>query len=213
MDTCFCELEISSYSEEEMNLLSELYPRGQIVCLVDEYVVGILTSRIVPFEKYKKPHTQGDCANITHFKLDSEFGDSLYGLDVCVDPYFQNLRLGQQLSNLMIKNAFEDNFKYVMGNSRVVNYAKYMHEMDLETYAEKVKNKELFDGALSFHLKCGFEFVAENPHFSDDDLLSGGYGVIMAIQNEVYDSTQSYSVIHELDTMPKNQQIEMNYAL
>ncbi len=173
--------------EEELAMLSALYPRGQIVCLLNGEVIGANLARIVPFDRYAQAHTQENCINKDLFVPDTVKGDAVYGLDVFVDPRYQNLRIGKQIVELLIKNTFEDNFRCMMGICRVVNFPAVMHEMDCETYAHKVKARELNDAVLSFHFRNGMEFVNVSPNFCEDDIASAGYGVILQIPNPNFD--------------------------
>lgn len=187
---CYPDIEDGVAPEEEMLLASTLYPRGQIVCLHGDKVVGINIARVVPYARYSQPHTQADCIDLDRYIPDTATGDCVYGLDVCVHPDYQNLKIGQQLVDILIRHTFQDNFYAMIGNSRVVNYPKHQDEMDLATYASKVQRKEIYDAALSFHMRNGMQFVNINPEFSDDDHESGGMGVTLAIYNPEFDPAQ-----------------------
>jgi ribosomal protein S18 acetylase RimI-like enzyme len=187
MQTCFADLEESFADEEELDMLSTLYPRGQIVCLLDGKVIGANIARVVPFAKYSMPHTQAECIDKSLFLPELMWGDAVYGLDVFVDPQYQNLKIGKQIVDLLVKHTFEDNFRCMIGISRTVNYAAHQHEMDCATYAEKVRLREIYDPALSFHIRNGMEFVNVSPNFSDDDVASAGFGIILQIPNPNFD--------------------------
>ena len=188
MQTCFSDIGDVFASEEELTLLSNLYPRGQIVCLLNGKVIGANLSRVVPFSKYKQPHTQEMCIDLNTYIAETEIGDCVYGLDVFVNPTYQNLKIGKMLVKKFIENVFEDNFYCMIGISRLTNYTNHVNEMDCMTYFEKVKNRELKDPVLGFHLGYGAEFVNISPNFSDDDKSSAGFGVTLAVYNPNYDS-------------------------
>lgn len=187
MQCCYAGMEMGFATEEEMSLASTLYPRGQIVALDGDRVVGINRARIVNFAQFYEPHTQADCTNLDRFVPDTATGDCVYGLDVCVHPDYQNLRLGKQIVDILVRHTFEDNFFCMIGNSRVVNFPAHAHEMDLATYAAKVQAKEIYDPALSFHFRNGMEFVNVNPEFDCDDVASGGVGITLAVYNPSFD--------------------------
>ncbi len=54
-------------------------------------------------------------------------------------------------------------------------------------YTAKVKNREIYDMALTFHLKNGVEFINENPNFCKEDIKSAGHGVIIGVPNPSFD--------------------------
>jgi hypothetical protein len=183
MQISYADLGAPYAPEEELMLLSTLYPRGQIVCLLDGVIVGATISRVVPSEIYNLPHNQATCINIDLYENDTVIGDSVYGLDVFVNPEYQNLRIAKQIIAILMQHIFEDNFKTYMGTSRLVSYPQYMHELSIQEYAAKVKNREIYDFSLSFHMNNKAEFVCENPNFSEDDVKSAGHGVIIAVKN------------------------------
>lgn len=187
MQLCYADMDGAFATEEEMSLGASLYPRGQLVALHGDKVVALNSARVVPFARYSQPHTQADCVNLDRWVHDTAIGDCVYGLDVCVHPDYQNLRLGKQIVDLLVRHTFEDNFMAMIGNCRVVNYPQHAHTMDLETYAGKVKTKEIYDPVLSFHMRNGMEFVNINPTFSENDYASGGMGVTLAIYNPDFD--------------------------
>lgn len=186
MQLSYADLRESYAFEDNVNLLSALYPRGQIVCLLDGIIIGATISRVVPSEIYNLPHNQATCINIDLYEKDTVVGDSVYGLDVFVNPAHQNLRIAKQIVAILMQHIFEDNFKTYMGTSRLVNYPQYMHELSIQEYAAKVKNREIYDFSLSFHMNNKAEFVCENPNFSEDDVKSAGHGVIIAVPNPVF---------------------------
>ncbi|TAF34945.1 MAG: hypothetical protein EAZ57_02145 [Cytophagales bacterium] len=186
MQIAFSDMEGAFVGEEEMLILSGLYPRGQIVCLLDGKLIGATVSRVVASQRFTKPHTQADCSNMRHYLPDTIHGDALYGLDVFVLPAYQNLKIARKIVTLLKKHAYEDNFITVLGSSRVSGYAKYVNHMDCETYFNKVKSREIYDPALSFHLSCGMEYVCVNDKFSDEDVSSAGFGIILQQLNPDY---------------------------
>lgn len=185
ISTCFDYIE-DIYPIEEVDLLSRLYPKGQIICFVNGKLVGANLSRIVPYSKYKYPHTQKMCSDTNLYEYETQIGDSVYGLDVFIDPHYQNLKIGKKIVEYFLQNVFEDNFYCMMGISRITNYSNYISEMDCETYFDKVKNRELKDPVLGFHLSYGAEFVNISPNFCDYDNASSGHGVTIAVYNPNY---------------------------
>jgi hypothetical protein len=188
MQAAFADIEGAYATEEEMFLLSELYPRGQIVCLLNGQLIGATLSRIVPSERFRQPHTQADCIDLSTYVSDAAVGDSVYGLDVFVLPDFQNLKIARKIVTLLKKHVFEDNFRFFLGNSRVSGYHQYRDLMEVYSYYELVKSRELYDPALSFHLSCGMEFVCVNPEFSPDDTASAGLGIMLQEVNLSYNA-------------------------
>ena len=186
MQVCFSDLNDAYASLEEMQTMHRLYERGQIVCLLEGQIIGATTSRIVPYHKYKKLHTLSHCADVKCYEKDTIQGNAVYGLDIFVNPTYQNLKIGKKIVEILIKNTFEDNFYAFIGTSRVVNYRKYQQEMDCKTYVQKVKSREIYDPALSFHFSYGVECSLIIPNFCPEDEPSAGYGVFLELSNPTY---------------------------
>ncbi len=204
MQTAFSDIEGAYATEEEMELLSELYPRGQIVCTLNGQLIGATLSRVVPSERFQQPHTQYDCIDLSTYVPDTAVGDSVYGLDVFVLPEFQNLKIARKIVTMLKKHVFEDNFRFFLGNSRVSGYHQYRDLMDCYAYFQLVKSRELYDPALSFHLSCGMEFVCINPEFNYEDAASAGLGIMMQQINNDYNPSLSiyperWSILAQID--------------
>jgi GNAT superfamily N-acetyltransferase len=186
MQHCFADMGGEFACEKEMTLLSNLYSRGQIVAFVEGKMVGGVISRIVPFESYNRAHTQAQILDLSTYVSDAEEGNALYGLDIFVHADYRRLKLGNALYIKLIEQYESDNFTDFLGASRVSNYANYAKRMSLRTYIEQVKNGEIKDGALSFHLHNGMEIFDVMYDFNEGDTMSSGCGVAMGVANAKY---------------------------
>lgn len=187
MIECYADLGGAYATEEELNLLTHLYQRGQIVCLLDDKIIGGMTSRIVPYDVYSQPHKIATATNLDLFEQEAMIGDAVYGLDVFVLPEYQNLRVAKIIVELFSQNVFEDNFRFYIGSSRLVNYAQYVHDMSILEYTQKVRNREIYDMILTFHLKNNVIVLNENPDCYEEDVKSAGHGVILGLPNPAFD--------------------------
>ncbi len=186
MQAAYADLEDAYAPEEEMCLLHALYPQGQIVALLEDKIIGINISRVLPYQIYTQAHTQEEIIDMSRYINDTIEGDCSYGIDVVVVPQYHNLKIGQQLISIFIATTFKDNLKAMIGISRISNYHLYQYEFSVEEYVQKVCNKELYDAALSFHLRNGMKYIALSPNYSPKDKNSLGYGVVLTCVNPNY---------------------------
>lgn len=187
MQICFHDIKGQNYSTfDEIELMSSLYPRGQIICTYNGKLIGANLSRIVPFDRYKENHTQFMCSDQNLFLEDAIYGDSVYGLDVFVHPDYRYLKVGKTIVEKFIQNVYEDNFKCMMGISRIPDYIKHKNELTCKEYVQKIQKGELVDKVLNFHLKCDAQIININPDFNPDDEASDGYGVLLSYPNSNY---------------------------
>jgi len=191
MQACFADMGSIYSTYEELELLSNLYPQGQILFFANDELVAANFSRIVPFDKYKLRHTQVDCANLDLFLDDALNGDSVYGLDVIVKPDYQSSKIGKQIVKEFLDRVFRGNFKYMLGISRIVNYHKYADSMSALEYAEEVKARKINDPVLGFHFSYGCEIIGDSPDFNAMDVASAGEGIIIGVKNPEYVAVQT----------------------
>ncbi len=186
MEAAYSDLENPATSEQEMDLLLAIYPQGQIVAELDGQIIGANIGRVLPYDVYIRPHTQEEIIDVARYVSDTISGDCAYGMDIFINPEYHNLKIGQQLIKIFIEATRIDNFKAMIGISRLSKYHLYQHEFSVEEYVQKVCNKELYDPALSFHLRYGANYVCMAANFSPDDTNSLGYGVILELVNPNY---------------------------
>jgi hypothetical protein len=179
-------------TEPEMTLLADLYPQGQILCFEANKLVGLMLSRILPYQKYAQGHTLAFLEDISHFEDDAQNGDCVYGLDIVVHPDYKAFRLGFRLSSLLIDQIETDNFKSFIGVSRVASFAEYANQYTLEEYVTKVLNRQIKDKALSFHMiACGGLSIIKCIYdFDPKDTASMGCGVLVAFCRVRYDASR-----------------------
>ncbi len=191
MQAAFGDMGSPYYSESEIQLMSKLYPKGQILAFWDGKLVGATTSRIVPYQKYAQPHTATDCGNVNLYIKEAAIGDSLNGMDVFVDPSFKSLNLGTQLVKQLLEIIEQDNLRALLGVSRLVRYHKVAAEMDCETYVNKVVAGELMDPVLNFHLRYGATVVCVAPNFFPEDTKSVGHAAIITWASPNFDTCKA----------------------
>lgn len=188
MQLAFSDMGSPYVLEEEMAMLSDLYPRGQIVAVSGDEIVGAVISRIADYAIFSQEHTVEYCSDTSIFVSEATVGDAVYGMDVFVNPNTKHAKIGKRLVKELLDCVFEDNFRTFVGTSRVIGYHKYAQEMDCQTYVEMVKNRELFDPVLCFHMSYGMQPKHITPYFATDDVLSMGHGVHIEMPNTNYDA-------------------------
>ncbi len=190
MAECYTDLADSHITHSEIELLSQLYHGGQILCFLNDELIGAIFSRIVSFEKYSKPHKGEDTYDINMFVEDSEKGESVYAMELWVKPAYQQLKVAKRLHKKLEEVTFKNNFQCLLAVSRITNYHKYLKEMDAVTYAHKVKNRELADPVLGFHLSNGVVLGDAFAGYITDDIKSAGFGIFIYLPNPNHNAQQ-----------------------
>lgn len=189
MQLCFDYIGGEFASEEEMTLLSNLYPEGQVVARDNGVLVGAYISRIVPYQKYCKAHTQDEILDLDTYIEDSVYGNAVYGLDIFVHPDYRRLKVGNVLYNRLFEEVSKRNFTDLLGVSLICNYGVLKNEMSLPIYINKVKCREVKDSVLSFHLSHNMKVLdAMDNYISSDELQNAGYAAVIGFENPYFNS-------------------------
>ena len=179
----------SFWKENQIELLLEKFPEGQLVIVVDGVVVGSALSLLVTEDFAFKTRTyKAITANYT-FKSHNPDGEVLYGIDVFINPQYRGLRLGRRLYDVRKELCEQLNLKSIIFAGRIPNYGKYKDEITPKVYIEKVKKKEIYDPVLSFQLSNDFHEVRVLKNYLEGDVESQEYAVLLEWNNIYYDDS------------------------
>ena len=96
MDRVYSNME-GAWAQDEYNALIRKFPEGQI-CIEDNgQVVAAALAIIVDYSKFGDKHTYAKITGNGTFNTHDPDGDTLYGVDVFVDPEYRSLSLGRRL--------------------------------------------------------------------------------------------------------------------
>ncbi len=132
------------------------FPEGQICIENKGRVVAVALSLIVRYADWGDKHTYAAITGNGYFTTHDPKGDTLYGVDLFVDPDFRDLRLGRRLYDARKELCEKLNLCAIVAGGRIPGYEKHMRKMSPRQYIELVKNKELHDLVLSFQLANEF---------------------------------------------------------
>ena len=150
------EMEDSFWKEDQIEILLEKFPEGQLVIVVDGIVVGSALSILVTEDfAFKTMTYKGITGNYT-FSTHNPDGEVIYGIDVFINPKYRGLRLGRRLYDVRKELCDQLNLKSIIFAGRIPNYGKYKDKITPKVYIEKVKKKEIYDPVLSFQLSNDF---------------------------------------------------------
>ena len=116
----------ASWSETAFTDLIKKFPEGQIAIKNHDEVVAFAFSLIVQYDNYGDNHTYKEITGNYTFSTHDPKGDVLYGIEVCVDPKFQGLRLGRRLYDARKEICENLNLRAIIAGGRMPNYSKYV---------------------------------------------------------------------------------------
>lgn len=175
----------SSWSEESFVDLVTKFPEGQIAIKNHDQIVAFAFSLIVDYDKYGDNHTYDEITGDFTFSTHDSDGDVLYGIEVCVDPDFQGLRLGRRLYDARKEICEQLNLRAIIAGGRMPNYSKHQ-ELTPRQYIDRVKRKEIFDPVMSFQLSNDFHVKKVLKNYLDADTESKAFATLLEWNNIYY---------------------------
>jgi predicted amidohydrolase/ribosomal protein S18 acetylase RimI-like enzyme len=166
------------------------FPEGQLVVECDGRVVASSSSLIVELDEYEDGHTWDEIAGYGYLTNHDPEGDTLYGIELMVDPEFRGMRLARRLYDARKRLCVDLNLKRIVVGGRLPGYSEVSSEIGVRTYVEKVTAKELFDPVLTVQISNGFTLKRIIRSYLDEDRASDGYATLLEWVNLDYRSAR-----------------------
>jgi len=172
-----------AWPQDTIEALIKSFPEGQI-CIEDSgELVAFALTVCVNYERFSNPHTYDDLILQNEQLWHNDDGDSLYGLDVLVDPDYRGYRLGRRLYEARKELCRSKNFRAILAGGRIPNYHKFASEMQPLEYIEKVDRKQIYDPILTFQLSNDFQVTRLLHKYLPEDEKSMGYATLLEWNN------------------------------
>lgn len=178
------------WQKKHIAKLISIFPEGQI-CVEDNGVlVAFALSIVIDYSKFGDNHTYAQIiGKNAMFQSHTSDGDTLYGIDVCVDPDYRGLRLGRRLYDARKELCEGLNLKSIVAGGRMPNYHKYSNEYSPKEYIQKVREKEIYDPVLYFQMSNDFHVKKVLKKYLPDDKDSEQNAVLIEWNNIYYQET------------------------
>ena len=189
MDTVYSNLG-GSWTKKEFEALLNAFPEGQI-CIADKgkIIAGAL-SIIVKYADYGDKHTYDEIVGKGEFNTHNPDGDTLYGVDVFVNPDYRNLRLGRRLYDARKEMCENLNLRAIIAGGRIPGYQEHSDQMSPKKYIEMVRNKEIYDPILTFQLSNDFHVRKILKGYMPSDKESKAYATLLEWINVYYEPSE-----------------------
>ncbi|CRI65374.1 putative enzyme [Thiocapsa sp. KS1] len=175
---------MGSYSRAMLLGQIHNFPEGQFVAEYEGAIVGYCATFLIDADIALKPHTWHEITGGGYASRHDPEGDYLYGMEVCVDPAYRGLRIGQRFYDERRKLARAWDVKGIVFGGRIPNLTKLLRRFGTpEAYLEEVKSSRLRDPVLTFQMRNGFEVLGLLPGYLPEDKESGGYAVHLVWRN------------------------------
>lgn len=174
------------WTKEQLESQLQIFPEGQICIEFEGTIVASSSSLILDFAMYSDWHSWKEIADAGFIRNHNPDGNTLYGIEIMVDPAFRGMKLARRLYEARKKLAREKNLMRIVLGGRIPGYAQYKGQMSAREYVEKVINKSLVDPVLTTQLSNGFVLKRLLKAYMDSDLESSGYATLLEWSNLDY---------------------------
>ncbi len=126
-------------------------------------------SVIVEFDDYDAWHSWREIADSGFIRNHDPSGDTLYGIEIMVDPECRGLRLSRRLYEARKELARQHNLQRIIIGGRIPGYAAHADQMSAREYVDRVIAKELYDPVLTAQISNGFALQGLIPNYLPAD--------------------------------------------
>jgi predicted amidohydrolase/ribosomal protein S18 acetylase RimI-like enzyme len=162
------------------------FQEGQMGVFFDDKLVGSSSALILDLDEYSDTHNWDEIADNGFITNHDTEGDTLYGIEVMVDPEFRDMKIGRRLYEARKELTMRKNLKRILIGGRLPNFHKHMENMDIYQYVREVMDKKIYDPVLTFQLKNGFIIKRIIRNYLKEDTESNGYATLMEWVNLEY---------------------------
>jgi predicted amidohydrolase/GNAT superfamily N-acetyltransferase len=196
-----------SFQQEHIRGHINTFPEGQFVAEFQGKIVGYCATFIIG-DTALKSHTWREITGHGYASRHDENGIYLYGMEVCVDPEYRSLRIGQRLYSVRKKLCQSLKLKGIIFGGRLPGFAKRRKKVQtIEQYVELVKSKKLRDPVLTFQLANGFELIGILPDYLRHDKESAGYAAHLLWRNPLIADSRGTLALKNISRLPKTVRI------
>ena len=176
------------WTKTNISDLISLFPEGQLCVEVDGKVVACALAIITNPKDVYSGHTYKEIIDNGKFTTHTPDGSILYGIEVFVHPEYRSLRLGRRLYDARKELCEEMNLKSIVAGGRIPKYHEHSDTLTPRQYIQKVKQKEIYDPALTFQLSNDFHVRKILKNYLPEDLESEEYATLLEWNNIYYDA-------------------------
>ena len=188
---------MATWDIEQIKSQLQHFPEGQFCIEYEGRLVASASSLIVDFEQHEAWHDWKAVADSGYIRNHNALGDTLYGIEIMVDPEFRGLKLARRLYEARKQLARTRNIRRIIIAGRIPGYGPHSKNMSASEYADHVIAKKLFDPVLTVQLSNGFALRGLIPDYFPADIQSNGYATFLEWTNLDYvkDPNQRFQAV------------------
>lgn len=177
---------MKTWSVEQFESQLSYFPEGQLGLWYGGRLVASSASLILDFSMYSDWHGWHEVADHGFIRNHSYQGNTLYGIEIMVDPEYRGLRLARRLYTARKDLARKYNLMRIVIGGRIPGYAAHADRMTAREYVDQVIDKKLVDPVLTTQLSNGFVLKRLLPAYLEADTESRGHATLLEWTNIDY---------------------------
>lgn len=186
---------MKTWSKEQIESQLKYFQAGQICIEYKGKLIGSSSSLIIEIDEYADSTSWSDISDRGMITNHDEEGDTLYGIEIMVDPEYRSMKIGRRLYEARKELAKNLNLKRIIIGGRVPNYGKHADKLTVHQYVEKVMSKKLYDPVLTFQIANGFVLKRIITDYLKSDDESKGYAILLEWVNLYYSPKPAERVV------------------
>jgi predicted amidohydrolase/ribosomal protein S18 acetylase RimI-like enzyme len=182
------------WTRDQIESQLSVFPEGQLCLEYQGRLVASSSSLIVDYDRYEDWHDWKRVADHGYIRNHTPGGDTLYGIEIMVDPEFRGMHLARRLYDARKALCREMNLARIVIGGRIPGFGAQPEGMSAREYVEKVIERGLYDPVLTTQVANGFVLRELIPDYFPSDEASRGYATHLEWTNldHVRDSKQRW---------------------
>ncbi|HSH74484.1 MAG TPA: GNAT family N-acetyltransferase [Longimicrobiales bacterium] len=177
---------MNPWGRDQIESQLTLFPEGQIGIEYQGRLVASSSSLVVEYDRYDEWHDWRIISDGGYIRNHTLEGDTLYGIEIMVDPEFRGMHLARRLYEARKDLCREHNLARIVIGGRIPGFGDQPEEMTARGYVEKVSARGLYDPVLTTQLANGFVLRGLIPDYFPSDEASRGYATHLEWTNLDY---------------------------
>lgn len=170
------------WNETQFKNLIEIFPEGQMCIQVQNEIIASSCCLIIDFNNYSETSSWNELTDNGNISNHSLKGDTLYGMEIMVDPEYRGMKLSRRLYDARKNLAKHYNLKRILIGGRLPNYIKH-RKINIDEYVSRVIDKKIYDPVLTAQIANGFALKQILPDYLPNDKESCGYATLLEWTN------------------------------
>ncbi len=170
---------MDGWSRAQIASQLEIFPEGQLCIVIDGKLAASCSSVILDYDPDLAWHDWKVVSDNGFIRNHNRNGDTLYGIEIMVDPEFRGMKLARRLYDARKELCREKNLARMIIGGRIPGYGQHADQMSAREYVEKVSDKALHDPVLTAQISNGFALQGLIPDYFPSDEASRGYADVL----------------------------------